>query len=234
MREKLTNPYSELGIALSRKVAWKLRAYFCSSLIFASLIYVPTGFSNPVAIADFEQDKLTEAKDQFLVSLKEDNKDTIALRYLARIALQEGELDDAEDYIEKAQKLGPNQAATQFYFAQIMAIQAMQASMFKAPSYAKKSQGGFLRALELNPDNVEYHQGLMSYYLQAPAFMGGDKQLALVEAELISKINPLQGYIAFASVYQASNEEVKVEQTFIDATNSFPDSAQIKYVRGMY
>ncbi|GAB2907280.1 hypothetical protein [Rheinheimera gaetbuli] len=49
---------------------------------------------------------------------------------------------------------------------------------FLALSYAKKSLPCLEQAVALQPHNISYSKGLMSFYLGAPGIAGGDKQLA--------------------------------------------------------
>jgi len=53
---------------------------------------------NLAAIAAFDEHNLTRAKEMFKQSLEQNGNDVIALQYLGKIALNQGELDDAEEY----------------------------------------------------------------------------------------------------------------------------------------
>ena len=158
----------------------------------------------------------------------------MALHYLGKISLNKGELDDAEEYIEKAQKLSPQDAAVFFDAARIMGAQAQDASIFSAPGYAKDALKAFKKAAELEPETLMYRQGLMTFYLQAPGFLGGDEDLAMVEAEAIAGIDAAAGFVALASVYQTGDKKKKVEAHYATAEEKFPDNAKVFYSRGRY
>jgi len=49
------------------------------------------------------------------------------------------------------------------------------------------------KAVELNPDSIEARFDLMEYYLQAPAFLGGDVAKAEGQAREISKRSAAAG-----------------------------------------
>jgi len=204
------------------------------SYLFAAMFYLPMVSANPSGIAAFDNNDLISAKKLFHQSIEQNNKDAVALQYLGKIALAEGELDDAEEYIEKAQKLSPKDAEVQFDTARIMGAQAQDASIFSAAGYASKSLEAFKKAAQLEPDSVKYRRGLMNFYLQAPGIVGGDDKLAMDEALAISELNPIEGFVALASVYQNTKEEQKLQLLYQSAEKEFPNSAQIAYSRGMY
>lgn len=113
-----------------------LRLLCCT--VLATLMLQPLlAATNPAAIAAFEQDDLGNAKNLFEKALQDNQSDFVALQYLGKIALREGELDAAEEYIEKALELAPLNAEIVFDNAEIMGSQAQDAGIFSAPGYAK-------------------------------------------------------------------------------------------------
>ncbi|NRA72066.1 MAG: tetratricopeptide repeat protein [Gammaproteobacteria bacterium] len=199
-----------------------------SSLVVAATSDIEQG------IEAFEQQDFTVAKQQFTQRLSLNTQDAVALQYLAKIALQQQEFDDAEEYIEQALKFAANQAEIHFDAALIMAAQAQNSSIFSAPGYAKKSLNGFKMAVQLAPSNLQYRQGLMTFYLAAPGIVGGDEALALVEALAIEKIDPVAGVLALADVYRNTDQTKELKQLFSDADKRFPNNAAILFKRVMY
>ena len=193
-----------------------------SSLVVAATSDIEQG------IEAFEQQDFTVAKQQFTQRLSLNTQDAVALQYLAKIALQQQEFDDAEEYIEQALKFAANQAEIHFDAALIMAAQAQNSSIFSAPGYAKKSLNGFKMAVQLAPSNLQYRQGLMTFYLAAPGIVGGDEALA------IEKIDPVAGVLALADVYRNTDQTKELKQLFSDADKRFPNNAAILFKRVMY
>ena len=91
----------------------------------------------------------------------------MAIQYLAKIALAEGKLDEAEEYIEKAQELAPKNAKIQFDAARVMGAQAQDASIFSASGYASKFLEAFKKAVELKPNFVKQQTSIRRYCLFA-------------------------------------------------------------------
>ncbi len=189
---------------------------------------------NLAAIAAFDEHNLIHAKEMFKQSLEQNGSDVIALQYLGKIALNQGELDDAEEYIEAAQILAPINAEIHFDLAQIMGSQAQDASIFSVTGYIRKSLEGYKKAAQLEPEMISYRQGLMGFYLAAPGIVGGDKELAMVEAKAIAELDQMMGIVAIANVYQATGLHQKLKELYENAQESFPDNPRIIFSRGMY
>jgi tetratricopeptide (TPR) repeat protein len=59
--------------------------------------------------------------------------------------------------------------------------------------FAKKCIASFNRAVELEPDNVEYRKSRYEFYRAAPAMVGGGTDKAAAEIAEIEKRDPVQG-----------------------------------------
>lgn len=234
-RDTTTIPVQSLDpIRLLRPTENAFRNLLFTGFMLASIFYIPLGMADQVGITAFEQNKLAKAKSLFEKELAEDRNDAIALHYLGKIALREWELDEAEDYIEKAQKLMPLNAEVQFDVARIMGEQAGASSIFSASSYLKKTINALKKAIELEPITLSYRQRLMQIYLLAPGFMGGDEELAKVEAKAIAEIDEVQGLLAVARIYQHEDENDKLEVLYTSALQNFPNNAHIFLHQGKY
>jgi tetratricopeptide (TPR) repeat protein len=209
------------------------KQFFRSVSVLCALV-TQLAFANQKGIDAYENRNLDEAKTLFSQSLKVNESDPIALQYLAKIALNESEYDEAEEYIEKAIVGDPKNASIQFDAARIMGAQAQDSSVFSAPGYAKDALKFFKNAAELEPDTIIYRQGLMSFYLQAPGFLGGDEDLAILEAKAIANLNPIKGFIAFANIYQSTNKKDELDMHYASVDEKYPDNASILFNRGMY
>jgi len=160
----------------------------------------------------FAQEKLPQAKIIFSEILSQNKSSAEALAYLARISAKQNNFDDAEDYIKKALKFAPKDAFIQNLSGKIYGSIAQNASIFSALGYAKKCLKGFRTAVEIIPDNIEYQQALLSFYLGAPSIAGGDEDLALEHAQAINKLDVKQGYIAIGEVYSATKNKKLLAQ----------------------
>ncbi len=69
--------------------------------------------------------------------------------------------------------LADNRADYHFTLGRAYGAIAQNGSIFTGMKYAGKVKSEFVRAVELEPDNVIYRTGLMRYYIQAPSIAGG-------------------------------------------------------------
>lgn len=183
--------------------------------------------SKSAAVQLFDSGKNAEAKKLFLNQVKLNKKDASSYLYLSRIAARENKMDDAEDYIEKALKYGADNAQIQNLSGQIYGAIAQSASVFSQFGYAKDSLAGFTKAVELAPDNLNYRMGLLSFHLNAPSIVGGDKEIALEQALAISEMNKKEGYKALANVYFVTEETDKLSKHFATMPEEFQTDADV-------
>ncbi|NVJ51488.1 MAG: hypothetical protein HWE11_13945 [Gammaproteobacteria bacterium] len=142
-------------------------------------------------------------------------------------------LDSAEELIELALELAPNNSEIQFMCGRIMGRQAEDA-VFSALSYAKKSKQCLKQAVALNPQNIEFRKGLMSFYLGAPAIAGGDNDLAWEQVNLINQIDPLKGTSARIRYFQKVEDIASLSKLLEQSRVSFPEYAEFHYRHGLY
>ena len=152
-------------------------------LIFTAFIATPMAYAN-VAIEAFEAEDYERAEKL----LKQQEATPETKLYLARTAMHLGKLDDAEEIMEEVLESKTNDSNAHYWFARISAQQAANASIFSAPGYASDAKEHFIKAVELDPNNTDAIQGLMGFYSQAPAIVGGSMEKA---HELANKLTEL-------------------------------------------
>src|SRR6266576_189197 len=109
--------------------------------------------------------------------------DPEALDALGKKALAAHDGEKAAEYFEKAVELKPNSAVYHFHLGEAYGNQAQKASIFGQASLAGKTKEQFLKAVELDPNQLEARSGLVDYYTMAPSFMGGSEEKALQRSE---------------------------------------------------
>lgn len=196
-----------------------------SSSTFATLEQADTHLQN----GQFKQ-----AQSLLLKATKDKTQAVEAWQKLTQLALQQQDYDDAEEYIEKAVDLAPDNAHSHYFKGQVMAAQAQNASIFSAPGYAKKSLKAFERAVELAPDSIEYRSSLMGFYLNAPGIVGGDNQKGLAQAQAIQKLDEKQGLLALVQAYTVLEDENRLEQTYQLIEQKHADDPKLSFQRGIH
>jgi len=220
----------------------------CSTLLVTGIVYAGTSHAKQVddnytlinsnsaqvnnAVALYQQDEFKKAKSLFKKVLKADKKSIDTLVYLARINAKLKNWDDAEDHIKAALKLAPKNAYVQNLSGKIYGSIAQNASIFSALGYAKKCLKGFEKAVILTPENIEYRQALMSFYLGAPSIAGGDEELAMKNAQAINKLDIKQGYIAIGEVLSATKDKKALTQHLANTPDNIQNDAEVLLGKG--
>lgn len=203
----------------------KLKAIVFAAFGLALSTQATAKFENAVDL--YDQGKLEQAQELF-----ESEKDNYeALRYLARITMKQ-DLDDAEDWIEKSLELNNKDPETYFFRGIIMGEQAGNA-IFSALSYAEKSLYSFKKAVELEPENPKYHDGLMQFYLSAPGIAGGDKALAKEQLQKIKALDTEKGMHSEFDYLLKTDQHDLLPAHAEKALIAYPDKPDFYFRAGM-
>lgn len=182
------------------------------------------------AIAAYNAGDIAQATALLSHGDKNDYKTNL---YLTKIALVNGELDDAEQHIKDAVKASPERGELHFEYAKVMAAQAEASSIFSKMGYAKKVLKGFTKAAKYSPENIKYRRSLMSFHLMAPGLAGGDKEEALNQALAIQSLDPLSGVTALMQVYTQTENTEKMAEIEQVALSTYSNEPEVHYQRGM-
>jgi tetratricopeptide (TPR) repeat protein len=140
-----------------------------------------------------------------------DPDDAAAAHYLGRAYLEADELDEAEAWLKRAVELEASSAHFQ-WLGRVYGLKAQRASVIRRVGLAGKMKDSSLRAVELDPDNVDARQDLMESYLQAPGIAGGDTRKAREQADEILKRDSYMGHLAWGRVHEdAGNDSAFIE-----------------------
>ena len=123
----------------------------------------------------------------------------------ARALADRGRWDSAYVLIQRAAEAEPNRAEVHYWFGEIAGNRAGQVGGLGALGMARKSKRGYARAVELEPDNPLYLRGLIGFLSQAPGFVGGDRDSALVLAERLRRVDAVSGTLLMADVLRRGN-----------------------------
>lgn len=148
--------------------------------------------------------------------------------------LEVNELDAAVDELESAVKLDDTRSEYYTRLGEAYGRQAQDAGMFKAMRLAKKIRVSFEKAVALDPDNLIARNGLISYYLNAPAIAGGSTDKAIVQAEEIARLDEQQGRLAYARVYFDEGDEEKAIQMLREAMAADPADFNPPLILGIH
>lgn len=146
------------------------------------------------------------------------------LMYLGRLATKRQDRKRALDYFAKASALQPEEARYQFEYGAAAGIYAgTLGSSFSALTYARRAAKSMTRAIELDPENLTYRQGLIEFSLEAPAIAGGGSKRAHAQADAIAQHDPTKGAFAHAAIYRAEGKYAAALDTLTKLIALSPD-----------
>lgn len=134
-----------------------------------------------------------------------------------RTALRANDLDAAIEASETATEQRPDDAMAWMWAGRAYGRQAQAASMLGKPRWAGRTREAWETAVKLDPSLIEARLDLMQYYLMAPGFLGGGRELADAEAATIASLNPSMGKLAQAYLAQVDKKNADAEAGFREA-----------------
>jgi tetratricopeptide (TPR) repeat protein len=141
--------------------------------------------------------KADEALRVLNATLAQDPKDAVSYNLLCRVYFQLELWDNAMHMAEKSVALEPQNSFYHLWLGRAQGRKAENSNPFVAFGLARKVKTEFERAVALDANNLTARADLSEYYLEAPGFLGGDKNKARQQAEYIAQYDPaLAGYIS--------------------------------------
>jgi tetratricopeptide (TPR) repeat protein len=186
---------------------WLSLLFFC--LLLGAGRSVASDFDQAVAL--FQAKHFPDARAAFEKLAASEPSNAAVHYYLGRIAFDRDDADNAIDELEQATAGDPKNSDYALWLGSAYGVYARQHSSI---SKACKCRDAFLRAVELNPDNIEARAALATFYRMSPWFIGGSMDKAHAQADEIKKRDPLRGA-------QIEGEICIAEKKYDDAFNAF-------------
>lgn len=149
----------------------------------------------------YSQRKDAEAREAFAAVAQAEPRNAEALYYLARLAQRTKDYDAAVKYLDDAIALDGTNARYYLELGGVYGSKAQAAGLFGKASLAGKARTALEKAVELDPKSLDARNGLVQFYSQAPAFMGGGMDKAHAQADEMIKLDPVRGKIAKAGLF---------------------------------
>ncbi|HYW46094.1 MAG TPA: hypothetical protein VE959_24735 [Bryobacteraceae bacterium] len=150
--------------------------------------------------------------------------DPEALWMMAFVKLSWGDHKMALELAEKAADADPKNPRYRLRLAEAVGEEAQKASILRAPGLARRFKRELEATLALDPNNVAAMKYLMMSYFEAPGIMGGDKAKGRATAEQITRIDPVEGYLAQSAVARYDKQESRIEPLLRKAVEAGPAS----------
>ena len=97
-----------------------------------------------------------------------------------------GRWEEAAAAAERAVALEPRASEYQLWLGRAVGEKAAHASFVTAVRMVPRIRGAFERAVQLDGSNAAARTDLAEFYMEAPSFLGGGKDKALAQAEILT------------------------------------------------
>jgi tetratricopeptide (TPR) repeat protein len=178
------------------------------TLIFLLLPFRVHAGAFEEALALYQQKRYPEARLALEQITASEPTNAAACHYLGLTLRQRADdraIEDALPWLAKAAELAPKNAT----YLTLFGISSMQAAgKTRSVSGATRGRDAIIRAIELEPDNLDAREALLQFYASAP-WPIGSRTKAKEQAEAIAQRNPTRGL--FANVMIKTSEKKYVE-----------------------
>jgi len=206
-------------------------------LVSVSPFTPPARAADPPAVEEgvrlFQQGRFAEARAALGPGASAKPPSATAFFYLGRIALSADDAKEAVSCFEAAVKLDDRSALYHLWLGRACGTQAQRAGKLSQALLARRTRNEFERAVALDPDYLDARANLVSYYLQAPGFLGGSVEKAREQTAEIRKRDLLRGALADAAIAQDRQDVAGAERAYREAIAGYPDSLGPRYGLGL-
>jgi len=172
----------------------RLRVSIVTLFLLLSALRVPAGTLDD-ALALYAQKRYPEARLALEKITASEPTNAAACHYLGLTLRQRADdraIEDALPWLGKATELAPTNAT----YLTLFGIAALQsAGKTRSVSTATRGRDAIIRAIELEPDNLDAREALLQFYASAP-WPIGSRTKAKEQAEAIAQRNATRGLFA--------------------------------------
>jgi tetratricopeptide (TPR) repeat protein len=193
------------------------------------LALAPSAWADADSPVNFDDLLRTGRADEGLHALnaevQSNPNNAAAYNQLARFYYQLEHWDTALKMAEKSVALEPRNSLFHQWVGRAAGRKAEASNPFTAFALARRVHAEFEKAVALDGNNISARSDLAEYYIEAPSFLGGDKNKARLQADAVATHDP-----ALASYIRARVEEKqgtgRAEQQYQKAIADSGDSAR--------
>lgn len=184
------------------------------------------------ALSLYKEKRFPEARVAFVQAAAAEPKNPQPRYYLGSIAMRRNDADDAIYHFEKAIELAPDNSVYHMELGGAYGAAARKAGLMSQLGLAKKCRAALEQAVALDPDNLDARNGLISFYRQAPGFVGGGIGKAYVQAGEIRKRDFHRGSLILGQLYASERRFAEAFNVAQEMLTAAPDSYLAHYSIG--
>lgn len=130
----------------------------------------------------------------------------------------------AEAQFERAVAADEKNAVYHLWLGNAVGQQAQNANPIRQGLMARRIRSEWERAVALDPALIDARDALITFYLQAPGFMGGSAAKAKEQQREIAGRNDFRGHLSAANIASFEKDTAGVERALRAAIAAEPDS----------
>ena len=184
-------------------------------IIFNLQIQSQTNFEKGQKL--FEEGRFDSSKIFFENNLKENPNHLKTIEFLGDIEGNSKSWDKAIFYYSKLKNLKPTEANYFYKYGGALGMKAKDSNKFAALSMIGDVKSAFEKAIILNPKHIDARWALIELYLQLPGIVGGSERKAKKYANELSKISPVDGFLAKGRIDEYYERYTNAEKNYISA-----------------
>jgi tetratricopeptide (TPR) repeat protein len=154
---------------------------------------------------------------------------------LAIVAMQQRDSPKALELAERAAGLDPKSADIQYWLGMVTFANIGEVSLIRKGSVASRGKRAWERAIELDPNHADTHEGLAGFYTFAPGVMGGSLRKAREHADALLEIENAahRGHSMHAAILAYDKKWADMGEAYRKAEAAAPDDeARRSVLRG--
>ena len=133
-----------------------------------------------------------------------------------------GDFKKSVEFLQKVTNAQPNNSEYWDWLGRAYGRKAETSNPLAAPGYANKARVAFEKSVELDSKNLDALSDLFDYYLEAPGFLGGGYDKAMVVADKMALVDQAEAYFERAKLEQKRKEYQSAEVHFRKAVEVGP------------
>jgi tetratricopeptide (TPR) repeat protein len=143
-------------------------------------------------------------------------------------------IEKAVEHLENAVTLNQGNAEYHFRLAEAYAKDFSYANVLRKPFLATRVRAELELAVRYKPSSIEYREGLIQYYVLAPAILGGSYVRARAHANAMGAFDPYFSLLAHAYISAEEGDHERAVSLYSKAVVMWPTAWQAYQRYGLY
>ncbi|ARN79034.1 hypothetical protein BST97_14125 [Nonlabens spongiae] len=176
-----------------------MKMFFLITLLFAgNCVFAQPAFAKAEQL--FQNKKYQRALANYHKLQEAHPQDTTIVERIGDCHAYLNEFENAAGWYEKLVESNEKSANYNFKLGAALAMQAKNASKFKALTLLGSIKHHLKTAADLDPEHIEVRYALVQLYCELPGILGGSYKTSKKYADQLSKISEIDGWYAHAII----------------------------------